>query len=30
MRRRLIAAGYAFRYRSFRTGYTALLAAHGV
>lgn len=27
---RLIAAGYAFRYRSFRTGYAALLAARGV
>ena len=27
---RLIAAGYAFRYPSFRTGYAALLAASGV
>ena len=27
---RLIAAGYAFRYRSFRTGYAALLAAQSV
>lgn len=27
---RLIAAGYAFRYRSFRTGYAALLAAKSV
>ena len=27
---RLIAAGYAFRYRSFRTGYAAFLTANGV
>lgn len=26
---RLVAAGYAFRYRSFRPGYAALLAEHG-
>ena len=27
---RLIAAGYVLRYRSFRTGYAALLAVHSV
>ena len=27
---RLVAAGYAFRYRSFRTGYAAVLAAQSV